>query len=71
VQGIKHLHGKGLSINTVNRGCGMVRQFFRAAVHRELVAGNPFEGLQNCAKGKGRRQTLAEAASEHAKQPTG
>ncbi len=51
-----HLLGQGLAVNTVNRACGMARQFFRAAVRRNLLASNPFEDLQSSVKGNAARQ---------------
>lgn len=51
-----NLLGQGLAINTVNRACGMARQFFRAAIRRRLLASNPFEGLQSSVKGNAARR---------------
>ncbi len=34
-----------LADNTVRRRCGMARQFFRAAVRKQLIEANPFDGL--------------------------
>jgi site-specific recombinase XerD len=39
------LLGRGLSDNTVRRFCGRARQYFRAAIRRELVTRNPFDGI--------------------------
>jgi len=36
---------EGLAANTVNRRCGIARQFFHAAKRRGLVNSNPFAGL--------------------------
>ncbi len=44
------LLGKGLADNTVRRICGRARQYFRAAIRRELVHRNPFDGIK-CAVG--------------------
>jgi integrase len=44
------LLGKGLAENTVRRICGRARQYFRAAIRRELVHRNPFDGIK-CAVG--------------------
>jgi len=44
------LLGKGLADNTVRRHCGRARQFFRAAIRRELVHRNPFDDMK-CAVG--------------------
>lgn len=44
------LIGKGLADNTIRRICGRARQFFRAAIRRELIHRNPFEGIK-CAVG--------------------
>jgi hypothetical protein len=51
-----HLLGQGLAISTVNRACGMARQFFRAAVRRKLLAGNPFDDLESSVKSNKARQ---------------
>ena len=40
------LLGRGLGDNTVRRICGRARQYFRAAIRRELVQHNPFEGIK-------------------------
>lgn len=37
---------KRLSENTVRRRCGFAKQFFRAAVRKQLVDSNPFEGIE-------------------------
>lgn len=37
------LYGKGLSENTVRRYCGVAKQFFTAALRRNLIDKNPFE----------------------------
>ncbi len=39
---VKH----GLAQNTINRSCGIARQFFRAALRRKLIAENPFSELK-------------------------
>lgn len=39
-----------LADNTVRRICGRARQYFRAAIRRELVQRNPFDGIK-CAVG--------------------
>lgn len=44
------LLGKGLGENTIRRMCGRARQFFHAAVRRELIQRNPFDGMK-CAVG--------------------
>lgn len=44
------LLGKGLADNTVRRVCGRARQYFRAAIRRELVQRNPFDDIK-CAVG--------------------
>jgi len=40
------LPGRGLADNTVRGICGRVWPYFRAAIRRELVQHNPFEGIQ-------------------------
>jgi len=57
-----HLLGRGLSVNTVNRACGMARQFFRAAVRRKLIVANPFDGLQSSVKGNRAREFFVTEA---------
>lgn len=37
---------KGLGENTVRRMCGRARQFFHAAIRKELITRNPFEGMK-------------------------
>ena len=44
---VKH----GLAENTIRRTCGIARQFFRAAVRRKLVVGNPFADLKVSVRG--------------------
>ncbi len=41
----EHLIAKGLSPATISREVKRARQFFRAAVRKELLAKNPFDGL--------------------------
>ncbi len=36
---------EGLSENTIRRRIGISKQFFRAAMRKKLIAGNPFDGL--------------------------
>ena len=49
-----------LSENTVRRRCGMAKQFFRAAVRRELISSNPFADLKAAVMGNpGRRYFLS------------
>jgi len=50
-----YLVGQGLADNTVRRRCGMVKQFFRAAVRRGLISSNPFEDLKAAVKGNAKR----------------
>jgi len=57
-----HLLGQGLAANTVNRTCGMARQFFRAAVRRKLLASNPFGDLQASVKGNKAREFFVSPA---------
>lgn len=40
-----HLIGEGKAENTVRRAIGRARQFFTAAVRRDLINANPFEGI--------------------------
>jgi integrase len=40
------LVGKGLAENTIRRICGRARQFFRAAIRRDLLHRNPFDGMK-------------------------
>jgi integrase len=40
------LLGRGLAENTVRRVCGRARQFFRAAIRREMLTRNPFDGMK-------------------------
>ncbi len=51
-----HLVDYGLAPNTVNRTCGVARQFFRAAVRRRLIVENPFAELKVGVKGNVARQ---------------
>jgi len=46
---------QGLAENTVRRRCGMAKQFFKAAVRRNLIPSNPFEDLKAAVKGNPRR----------------
>ena len=41
-----YLKEQGLADNTVQRRCGIAKQFFHAAVRRRLLAGNPFADLK-------------------------
>ncbi len=41
--------GEGLAPNTVNRRCGIARQFFRAAMRRKLIRENPFADMKGIA----------------------
>ncbi len=38
--------GEGLADNTVNRRCGIAKQFFRAAKRQRLIAENPFADMK-------------------------
>ena len=38
-----------LAENTVNRRCGIAKQFFRAAFRRKLITENPFADMKGCA----------------------
>jgi integrase len=40
------LISKGLSENTVRRRCGVAKQFFRAAMNKDIIAKNPFDGIK-------------------------
>ncbi|MCG3180336.1 MAG: hypothetical protein BIFFINMI_02695 [Phycisphaerae bacterium] len=57
-----HLLGLNLAENTVRRLCGGARQFFRAAVRRELIARNPFEGVPCTMRGNPARQRFITQA---------
>ena len=39
------LHSKGLAEGTIRRRCGRAKQFFQAAVAKEIIAKNPFAGV--------------------------
>ena len=45
-----------LASNTVNRRCGIARQFFRAAIRLGLVESNPFSSLSAAVRGNRARQ---------------
>jgi len=51
-----YLVGQGLASNTINRSCGIARQFFRAAVRRRLLRENPFAGLKTAVTGNKARE---------------
>lgn len=51
-----YLVSQGLAPNTVNRTCGIARQFFRAAVRRRLIASNPFTELKVSVQGNKARE---------------
>jgi integrase len=38
---------EGLALNTINRRCGIAKQFFRAALRRRLITDNPFADMRN------------------------
>lgn len=40
-----------LAENTVNRRCGIAKQFFRAALRSKLIAENPFDGIEESVRG--------------------
>ena len=40
------LIGKNLADNTVRRRCGIAKQFFRAAIRKDIIEKNPFEGIK-------------------------
>lgn len=42
-----HLLGRGLAENTVRRRCGRAKQFFNAAIKKELVSKNPFVDIKS------------------------
>jgi integrase len=51
-----YLVSQGLAPNTVNRTCGIARQYFRAAVRRRLIAENPFTELKTAVSGNKARE---------------
>lgn len=51
-----YLVSQGLATNTVNRTCGIARQFFRAAVRRRLIRENPFTELKTAVTGNKARE---------------
>lgn len=60
-----YLVSQGLAPNTVNRTCGIARQFFRSAVRRRLLRENPFAGLKTAVTGnKAREFFVSRADSE-------
>jgi len=46
---------QGLSDNTVRRGCGIAKQFFKVAKKRGLVTSNPFLELTSTVQGNAKR----------------
>ncbi|MBL9082519.1 MAG: site-specific integrase [Planctomycetales bacterium] len=54
------LLAKGLAENTVRRNCGRAKQFFRAAIHRKLVAENPFAELVSAVRGNPARMRFID-----------
>lgn len=50
-----YLLGQGLAENTVRRRCKMAKQFFKAAMRRNLVSSNPFEELKGTVRGNAKR----------------
>ena len=40
------LVGRGLADNTIRRRCGVAKQFFRAAIRKDIIEKNPFEGIK-------------------------
>jgi integrase len=40
------LMGKKLADNTIRRRCGIAKQFFRAAIRKDIIEKNPFEGIK-------------------------
>jgi integrase len=40
------LIGKKLADNTIRRCCGIAKQFFRAAIRKDIIEKNPFEGIK-------------------------
>ena len=47
-----------LAENTARRHCGRAKQFFRAAVRKELIAKNPFVDMKGCAVGASHQDRL-------------
>jgi integrase len=55
-----------LAQNTVNRRCGIAKQFFRAAFRRKLIAENPFADMKGCAvRGNKARDHFVSRADAH------
>jgi integrase len=55
-------HRDELSANTVNRRCGIAKQFFRAALKRGLIGANPFADLSGQVRGNRARQYFVSRA---------
>jgi hypothetical protein len=51
-----YLVSQGLATNTVNRTCGIARQYFRVAVRRRLIRENPFTELKTAVTGNKARE---------------
>ncbi len=51
-----------LSSNTINRRCGIAKQFFRAAQRRGLIEANPFTDLSAAVRGNRARQYFVSRA---------
>jgi integrase len=51
-----YLIKRGLAQNTINRTCGIARQFFRAAMRHKLIEENPFSDLTATVKGNKARE---------------
>ena len=41
-----HLLSKNLADNTIRRRCGIAKQFFRAAIRKDIIEKNPFDGVK-------------------------
>jgi integrase len=60
------INDQGLSDNTVRRRCGIAKQFFKAAVRKQLISSNPFIDLVAATGGNAQREyfvSLADAES--------
>lgn len=58
--------GDGLADNTVRRRLGIAKQFFRAAVRREIIAGNPFDGQSTQLRENAKRYHFVSRADTEA-----
>jgi len=52
------MDGRGLAESTAGRRCSVASQFFRAAVRKDIITKNPFEGVGSAAKGNDKRMVF-------------